>query len=180
MQYILSCVHWFLLQWLEKTYTTYQPRVFIISMLSDSTAISSGCPAFSVAHLSISCSHICGQCKTLIWLSLMGLYPWIHLDCCFFPVSISATLWLAHMITILNCWDCLTHVVLQLVHPIPEAGVNYLRVPPGSAAARNPDQTIMNDQEYNSKHRGWNQEVVRPYYYLSYHFKPFLRMLSLL
>lgn len=47
-----------------------------------------------------------------------------------------------------------------LVHPIPEAGVNYLRVPPGSAAARNPDQTIMNDQEYNSKHRGWNQEVV--------------------
>uniref|UniRef100_A0A673Z037 Centrosomal protein 170B n=1 Tax=Salmo trutta TaxID=8032 RepID=A0A673Z037_SALTR len=47
-----------------------------------------------------------------------------------------------------------------LVHPIPEAGVNYLRVPPGSTAARNPDQTIMNDQEYNSKDRGWNQEVV--------------------
>ncbi|CDQ68600.1 unnamed protein product [Oncorhynchus mykiss] len=48
----------------------------------------------------------------------------------------------------------------DLVHPIPEAGVNYLRIPPGSAAARDPDQTIMNDQEYNSKHRGWNQEVV--------------------
>ncbi|XP_024285795.2 centrosomal protein of 170 kDa protein B isoform X2 [Oncorhynchus tshawytscha] len=48
----------------------------------------------------------------------------------------------------------------ELVHPIPEAGVNYQRAPPGSPAAGDPDQTMMNEQEHNSKHRGWNQEEV--------------------
>uniref|UniRef100_A0A674EHY6 Centrosomal protein 170B n=1 Tax=Salmo trutta TaxID=8032 RepID=A0A674EHY6_SALTR len=48
----------------------------------------------------------------------------------------------------------------ELVHPIPEAGVNYQRAPPGSPAAGDPDQTMVNEQEHNSKHRQWNQEEV--------------------
>ncbi|XP_041668337.1 centrosomal protein of 170 kDa protein B isoform X2 [Cheilinus undulatus] len=40
----------------------------------------------------------------------------------------------------------------QLVHHIPEAGLNYRRVPPGSTSTKEPDQTS-SDREQNSKER---------------------------
>ncbi|XP_034153147.1 centrosomal protein of 170 kDa protein B isoform X3 [Esox lucius] len=45
----------------------------------------------------------------------------------------------------------------ELVHSVPEAGVNFQRVHNGSATGRPPDQ-MMNNQEHKSMHGGWNQE----------------------
>ncbi|KAM4624950.1 centrosomal protein of 170 kDa protein B [Polymixia lowei] len=47
----------------------------------------------------------------------------------------------------------------ELAQCIPEAGPNSQRIPPGSAAAKEPDQNT-SDQEPNSRHRGWNREEV--------------------
>uniref|UniRef100_UPI003AB0A780 centrosomal protein of 170 kDa protein B isoform X1 n=1 Tax=Centroberyx gerrardi TaxID=166262 RepID=UPI003AB0A780 len=47
----------------------------------------------------------------------------------------------------------------ELVQRIPEAGLNYQRVPPGSAAAREPDRNL-SDHEPNSRRRTRNREEV--------------------
>ncbi|XP_048830797.1 centrosomal protein of 170 kDa protein B isoform X3 [Brienomyrus brachyistius] len=47
----------------------------------------------------------------------------------------------------------------QLVQRIPEASLNYQKVPPGSARLNEPDQNT-NDQDPNSKRRVWNREEV--------------------
>ncbi|XP_036397763.1 centrosomal protein of 170 kDa protein B isoform X2 [Megalops cyprinoides] len=47
----------------------------------------------------------------------------------------------------------------ELVQHIPEASLNYQKVPPGSAVAKDEDQST-NDQDPNSKRRVWNREEV--------------------
>ncbi|KAL4656423.1 centrosomal protein of 170 kDa protein B isoform X3 [Arapaima gigas] len=47
----------------------------------------------------------------------------------------------------------------QLVQHIPEAGLNYQKVPPGSSGVRELDQNI-NDQDTSAKRRTWNREEV--------------------
>ncbi|KAJ8399132.1 hypothetical protein AAFF_G00415110 [Aldrovandia affinis] len=47
----------------------------------------------------------------------------------------------------------------QLVQHIPEASLNYQKVPPGSTAAKGPE-TNTSDQDPNSKRRMWNREEV--------------------
>ncbi|XP_048830796.1 centrosomal protein of 170 kDa protein B isoform X2 [Brienomyrus brachyistius] len=47
----------------------------------------------------------------------------------------------------------------ELVQRIPEASLNYQKVPPGSARLNEPDQNT-NDQDPNSKRRVWNREEV--------------------
>uniref|UniRef100_A0A8C9RSW8 Centrosomal protein 170B n=2 Tax=Scleropages formosus TaxID=113540 RepID=A0A8C9RSW8_SCLFO len=47
----------------------------------------------------------------------------------------------------------------QLVQHIPEAGLNYQKVPPGSSGVRELDQNV-NDQDPSSKRRAWNREEV--------------------
>ncbi|KAJ7989067.1 hypothetical protein DPEC_G00315700 [Dallia pectoralis] len=46
----------------------------------------------------------------------------------------------------------------ELVHLVPDTGVNHQRVPNGSTAAVHPEQTRRSDQDHNSVHKGWNQE----------------------
>ncbi|XP_072555316.1 centrosomal protein of 170 kDa protein B isoform X2 [Paramormyrops kingsleyae] len=47
----------------------------------------------------------------------------------------------------------------ELVQHIPEASLNYQKVPPGSARLNEPDQNT-NEQDLNSKRRVWNREEV--------------------
>nr|XP_033498483.1 centrosomal protein of 170 kDa protein B isoform X1 [Epinephelus lanceolatus] len=47
----------------------------------------------------------------------------------------------------------------QLVHRIPEAGLNYQRVPPSSASPREPDQST-SDHEQSSRQRAWSRDEV--------------------
>ncbi|KAG9336540.1 hypothetical protein JZ751_002887 [Albula glossodonta] len=47
----------------------------------------------------------------------------------------------------------------QLVQHIPEASLNYQKVPPGSTAVKDPEQNV-SDQDPNSKRRVWNREEV--------------------
>ncbi|KAJ8356316.1 hypothetical protein SKAU_G00191100 [Synaphobranchus kaupii] len=49
----------------------------------------------------------------------------------------------------------------QLVQHIPEASLNYQKVPPGSAGVKDPDPDVnMNNQDLSTKHRPWNHEEV--------------------
>ncbi|XP_066550372.1 centrosomal protein of 170 kDa protein B isoform X2 [Amia ocellicauda] len=48
----------------------------------------------------------------------------------------------------------------QLVQHIPEASLNFQKVPPGSAGVKKELDQNMNDQDLNSKRRIWNREEV--------------------
>ena len=52
---------------------------------------------------------------------------------------------------------CAVSVALQLVQHIPEASLNYQKVPPGSTAVKDPEERTC-DQD--SKRRVWNREEV--------------------
>nr|XP_046268338.1 centrosomal protein of 170 kDa protein B isoform X2 [Scatophagus argus] len=47
----------------------------------------------------------------------------------------------------------------QLVHHIPEAGLNYQRVPPSSASTKEPDQSS-SDHEQKPRQRAWSRDEV--------------------
>ncbi|XP_015206311.2 centrosomal protein of 170 kDa protein B isoform X2 [Lepisosteus oculatus] len=48
----------------------------------------------------------------------------------------------------------------ELVQHIPEASLNFQKVPPGSAGVKKEVDQNMNDQDINSKRRAWNREEV--------------------